>query len=40
MTSEINQVSAGRLVLRPGPTSAQTMGTPDPKALGMGKVDF
>lgn len=40
MTSEINQVSAGRLVLSPGPTSAQTMGTPHPKAVSMPKVDL
>jgi flagellar protein FlaG len=40
MTSEINQVSAGRLVLRPSPTSAQTMGTPHPKAASMPKVDL
>ena len=40
MTSEINQVSAGRLVLRPSPTSAQTMGTPHPKAVSVPKVDL
>lgn len=40
MTSEINQVSTGGLVLRPAPTSAQTMGTPHPKAVSMPKVDL
>jgi flagellar protein FlaG len=32
MTSEINQVSSGGVVLKPAPTSAQTMGVPLPKA--------
>jgi len=32
MTSEITQVSSGGVVLKPAPTSAQTMGGPHPKA--------
>jgi len=44
MTSEINQISSGGLVIRPGPTSAQTMGTPHKHAavttLPSPKVDL
>jgi flagellar protein FlaG len=44
VTSEINQISSGGLVIRPGPTSAQTMGTPHKHAavttLPSPKVDL